>query len=75
MCLAIPGQIVTLEEDAGGLSAGRVRFGAIEREVCLAYTPDARVGDFVIVHVGFAIQRLDEDEARRTLAELEDLGK
>ena len=51
----------------GGLPFARVEFGSVTREVCLAYTPEARVGDYVIVHVGFAIQLLDEQAARRTL--------
>ncbi len=51
-----------------GLSMGVVDFGGIRREVCLAYEPEVRVGDYVIVHVGFAISRVDEDEAARTLA-------
>lgn len=69
MCLALPGEIVELRE--GALPMALVRFGTVRREVCLAYVPDAVVGDWVIVHVGFAIQRFDEDEARRTLALLE----
>jgi len=66
MCLALPGEIVERRE--GVLPMALVRFGSVRREVCLAYVPDAAVGDWVIVHVGFAIQRLDETEARRTLA-------
>ena len=66
MCLALPGEIVERRE--GALPMALVRFGTVRREVCLAYVPDASVGDWVIVHVGFAIQRLDEAEARRTLA-------
>jgi len=66
MCLALPGEIVERRE--GALPMALVRFGTVRREVCLAYVPDAAIGDWVIVHVGFAIQRLDETEARRTLA-------
>lgn len=66
MCLALPGEIV--ERHEGPLPMARVCFGTARREVCLAYVPEARVGDWVIVHVGFALQRLDEAEARRTLA-------
>ncbi len=69
MCLALPGEIV--ERHEGPLPMARVRFGTARREVCLAYVPEARVGDWVIVHVGFALQRLDEAEARRTLALLD----
>ena len=71
MCLAVPGRIQELVEDAAGLPFARVRFGSVSRRVCLAYTPEARVGDHVIVHVGFAIQTLDEEAAARTLAELD----
>ncbi|MCU0674681.1 MAG: HypC/HybG/HupF family hydrogenase formation chaperone [Myxococcota bacterium] len=66
MCLALPGEIVERRE--GVLPMALVRFGSVRREVCLAYVPDAAIGEWVIVHVGFAIQRLDEAEARRTLA-------
>lgn len=67
MCLALPGELVDRREGDGGLPMGRVRFGSVHREVCLAYVPEAQPGDWVIVHVGFAIQRLDEEAARRTL--------
>ena len=72
MCLALPGRIEELREDVSGLPHATVRFGSVSRDVCLAYTPEARVGEYVIVHVGFAIQRLDEEAARRTLEELEE---
>lgn len=73
MCLGIPGQII--ETDDGGLMRmGKVDFGGVVREVCLAYVPEARVGDYVIVHVGFAISQLDEDEARETLELMADVG-
>ncbi|HEU5158407.1 MAG TPA: HypC/HybG/HupF family hydrogenase formation chaperone [Streptosporangiaceae bacterium] len=65
MCLGIPGRVVELTDE--GLRMGVVDFGGIRREVCLAYEPDAVVGDYVIVHVGFAISRVDEEEAARTL--------
>jgi hydrogenase expression/formation protein HypC len=74
MCLGIPGKIVSIEDTPLGVRMGKVSFGGIVKEVCLAYTPEAQVGDYVIVHVGFAISRLDEEEARQTLeafAELE----
>ena len=67
MCLGIPGEI--LETHAGdlGLRMGTVRFGGAEREVCLAYVPEAEVGDYVIVHVGVAISTVSEEEATRGL--------
>ena len=72
MCLAIPGRLLDTRVGAGGLRFGRVQFGAVAREVCLVYVPDAAPGDYLIVHVGFAIQRLDEVAARRTLAMLDE---
>jgi hydrogenase expression/formation protein HypC len=73
MCLGIPGRII--ETDDGGLMRmGKVDFGGVTREVCLAYVPEAQVGDYVIVHVGFAISQLDEDEARETFDLLVECG-
>ena len=72
MCLGIPGRVVEVTE--GELRFGTVRFGAIEKSVCLACVPEAGVGDYVIVHVGFAISRVDEREAERTLSLLAELG-
>jgi hydrogenase expression/formation protein HypC len=65
MCLAIPGKIVTSEVN-NGIRVGRVQFGGITREACLDFVPEAAVGDYVIVHVGFAISRVDREEAERT---------
>ncbi|WP_433618719.1 HypC/HybG/HupF family hydrogenase formation chaperone [Dactylosporangium sp. CA-139114] len=73
MCLGIPGRIVSAD-DASGLLMGTVDFGGVAREVCLAYVPEARAGDYVIVHVGFAISLVDEAEARRTLEILGTMG-
>lgn len=73
MCLSVPGQIVDVGE-AHGLSVGNVRFGGITRQVCLEHVPDAAVGDWVLVHVGFALAKIDEEEARRVFALLEELG-
>ncbi|AUX24245.1 hydrogenase assembly protein HupF [Sorangium cellulosum] len=67
MCLAVPGRLLDRAEGPTGLPVGRVHFGSVVKEVCLAFTPDARPGDYLLVHVGFAIQRLDEEAARRTL--------
>ncbi|MGI5452064.1 HypC/HybG/HupF family hydrogenase formation chaperone [Streptomyces sp. CA-249302] len=66
MCLGIPGRVEEVHEDAG-LRMATVSFGGIRREVCLSCTPEADVGSYVIVHVGFAITVVDEGEARRTL--------
>lgn len=72
MCLAVPGKIVETHE-AGGIRMAQVDFGGIRREACLEYIPEAVVGDYVVVHVGFAISRLDEQEAARTLEYLQQL--
>lgn len=73
MCLGIPGQVQEIYE-ADGLRMGRVDFGGITKEVCLDYVPEVGVGDFTIVHVGFAITKVDEESARETLRVLEELG-
>lgn len=66
MCLAIPGKILEIHE-ADGLRTGRLDFGGAIREACLTYVPEAKVGDYAIVHVGFAINMLSEEEALATL--------
>jgi hydrogenase expression/formation protein HypC len=82
MCLAIPGQVLTVDASSDPWNrTGRVRFGTIEKSVNLAYAPDAGVGDYVLVHVGFALQRIDPEEAARVWAilremeELQDLAE
>lgn len=74
MCLGIPGEIVSVA-DAQGLRVGKVRFAGITREVCLDYVPEAAVGDYVLVHVGFAIATIDAEEAARSYRILEELGQ
>lgn len=74
MCLAVPGRIVDISEDDTGLRMGRLDFGGIQKQVCLAYLPDAVVGDYAIVHVGFAISRIDEASAQETLRQFRELG-
>lgn len=73
MCLAVPGRIVDIQ-DAGGTRMARLDFGGIYKQVCLAYLPDAVVGDYAIVHVGFAISRIDEASAQETLRHFRELG-
>ena len=73
MCLAVPGRVLSLDEKDGTQMA-QVDFGGVRKEVCLAYIPDAQIGEYVVVHVGFAIQRLDEASAIETLANFEKLG-
>ena len=73
MCLAVPGRVLSIAEVDGTLMA-EVDFGGVRKDVCLQYIPDAAVDEYVVVHVGFAIQRLDEASAQRTLANFEKLG-
>lgn len=74
MCLAIPGEVVERFEKHG-MRFGKVRFGGISREVCLEYEPSAQPGDFVLVHVGFAIATVDREEAARAWEVLEEIGQ
>ncbi len=73
MCLAIPGKILS-EEDFGFARTGRVQFGGIVRQVRLDFVPEATAGDYVLVHVGFAISKIDEEEAHRTYQLLAEMG-
>lgn len=66
MCLGIPGKIIEIYE-TNGLSMGKIDFGGVIREVCLAYVPEAKIGDYAIIHVGFALNLLSEQEAQETL--------
>ncbi len=74
MCLAIPGQILEIQ-GREGFRSGRVGFGGIVRQVCLDFVPEAGIGDYVMVHVGFAISRVDRSEAERTYELLQEMGK
>ena len=73
MCLAVPGRIERIFEDSGTRMA-KVNFGGVVKDVCLAYLPEIQVGDYTIVHVGFAISRIDEVSAEQTLKTFEELG-
>jgi len=73
MCLAIPGRVDEIY-DTGAARMGRVNFGGIMKDVCLAYVPEIEVGDYTIVHVGFAISRIDEASAQQTLQTFRDMG-
>jgi hydrogenase expression/formation protein HypC len=73
MCLAVPGKILETEQ-AGENRLGKVQFGGITRQAYLDLVPEAQVGDYVVVHAGFAISRVDEEEAQRTLELLEQMG-
>lgn len=73
MCLAIPGKILDSVQE-NGVRSGRVQFGGIVRHVCLDWVPEAGAGDYVMVHVGFAISQVDAEEAKRTYEVLEQMG-
>lgn len=73
MCLAIPGKLTEIARDAQGVLMGKANFGGIVKQVCLEYTPEVVVGDYVLVHVGFALGKVDEAEAARTYKALEEL--
>jgi hydrogenase expression/formation protein HypC len=73
MCLGVPGEVIELQDDPQGLALGKVSFGGVIKEVCLAYVPEARVGDYVIVHVGFAISKIDKVEAHRVFELLREI--
>jgi len=74
MCLAIPGKVLS-EYEQGSMRMAKVQFGGIVREACLEYVPETKVGDYVLVHVGFAISRVDEKEAQRTYQLLEEMDQ
>jgi hydrogenase expression/formation protein HypC len=73
MCLAVPGRVETIYEE-GGARMGKINFGGVIKDVCLEYLPDIEIGDYAIVHVGFAISKLDEQSALETLRTFEELG-
>jgi hydrogenase expression/formation protein HypC len=73
MCLAVPGKVIEIDSNSNPIM-GRVSFGGIKKEVCLDFVPDVKIGEYVIVHVGFAINTLNEEEARETLKLLEQIG-
>ncbi len=73
MCLAIPGKIVEIYE-TNGLRMGKIDFGGVTREACLAYVPEAQLGEYTVIHVGFAISQLSEEEAQETLALIREIA-
>ena len=75
MCLAIPGKIESISGDDPLVRMGKINFGGILKEACLAYVPEARVGDYVIVHVGFALSKVDEAEAQKVFEYLKQMGE
>jgi hydrogenase expression/formation protein HypC len=75
MCLAIPGKVIEIQQDAAGVRMAKANFGGIVKQVCLEYTPEVNCGDYVLVHVGFALGKVDEAEAQRTYEALEQLNQ
>ncbi len=75
MCLAIPGQLLEIKGDDPLMRSGRVSFGGLVKEINLAYTPEAKVDDYLLVHVGFAISIIDEVEAERVFSYLDEIGE
>jgi hydrogenase expression/formation protein HypC len=75
MCLAVPGRVLSISGDEPLMRIGRVDFGGIVKEINLAYVPEAAVGDHVLVHVGFAITVIDEEEAVRVFEHLREIGE
>ncbi len=74
MCLAVPGKILSIEGEDPILRSGKVSFGGIVKQINFAYVPEAKVGDYVLVHVGFAISIVDEEEARQVFEYLRQMG-
>ena len=74
MCLGIPGRIIEIYQK-GSLQMGRLDFGGVVKEACLAYVPEAQVGDYALIHVGFAISLMDEEEAQETLKLIKDVAE
>ncbi len=74
MCLAIPGQVLSISGDDPLMRAGRVDFGGVAKEINFAFVPEVRVGDYVLVHVGFALSIIDEAEAERVFSDLRELS-
>ena len=78
MCLGDPGKVIEIQSNAVGVAMGKVDFGGVVKEICLAYVPEVKVGEFVIAHAGFAINTLDETEAMEvfeTLKQIDDLSE
>ena len=75
MCLGVPGRITKIEPNEIGMTMGTVNFSGISKTVCLAYVPDAEVGDYVVVHVGFALSKIDEQQAKEVFEMLTGTGE
>ena len=74
MCLAVPGKIVSIDESNPELKMAKVNFSGVSREVCIQWLDDVKIGDYVLVHVGFALNKVDEKDAEETLKILREMG-
>jgi hydrogenase expression/formation protein HypC len=74
MCLAVPGKVVSIDESNPELKMAKVNFSGVSKEVCIEWLPDVSVGDYVLVHVGFALNKIDEKDAEETLRILREMG-
>ena len=75
MCLAVPGKIVSIDKSNGQMKMAKVNFGGVIKEVCLDWIEEPKIGEFVLVHVGFAINRIDEADAKETIELLREMGE
>jgi hydrogenase expression/formation protein HypC len=75
MCLAVPGKLVSIQGSDPAFRSGKANFGGIMKEVNLSYVPEAKIGDYVLVHVGFALTVVDEEEAAKVFTYLEEMGE
>lgn len=74
MCLAVPGKIILIDESNPDLKMAKVNFGGVMKEICIQWLPDAKVGEYVLAHVGFALNKIDEKDAEDTLKILHEMG-
>ena len=74
MCLAVPGKIVSIDESNPELKMAKVNFGGVSKDVCIQWLDDVNIGDYVLVHVGFALNKIDEKDAEETLRILREMG-
>ncbi len=75
MCLGVPGKVIAIEPNSLGMTMGQVSFAGVVKSVCLAYVPEVAIGDYVVVHVGFAISKVDEQEAAQVFAYLREMDE
>lgn len=74
MCLAVPGKIIRIHTNENQLKMAKVDFAGVQKEVCLEWLPDSKIGDYVLVHVGFALNKIDEEDALNTIKTLREMG-